>query len=110
MAQWQRKFAKWKSVKSPVSADEVDTLLKKVFVDRLQKIDGTSHEHKITVPELIDNHKYQFGFLIIPIKGGQQVKAPYLQKAYEAATLLGLFPPQLEAGEENDDDQDDLDD
>lgn len=94
MAQWQKKFEQWETAKTPVDATEVEALLKRVFTDRVRTIDGTSHQYKVDVPELRENPKYQFGFMIIPLFGGQKVKAVYLQKAYEAAILLELYPPQ----------------
>lgn len=75
-----------------------------VFGERLTTITGTSHEYQINIEELKENPKYQFGFLVVPIKGSQEVKAIYLQRAYEAAVLLNLYPPQEPEDEEDEQD------
>ncbi len=103
MAQRWKKFEKWRDVKTPVAVSEVDSLLRAVFQERLRVASGTSHAYHVDVSELVEYPKFQFGLLTIPLSGGQEVKAPYLQKAYEAAVLLSLYPPK----DINDDEQDD---
>lgn len=105
MAQWQRKFEKWQYAKTPINANEVEAILKRVFGDRLRIVSGTSHRYQISVPELKGNLKYQFGHITIPLAGGQAIKAPYLQKAYEAAVLLGLYVATQEQKENNENDK-----
>lgn len=104
MAQWQRKFEKWQYAKTPVNADEAESILSRVFGERLRVVSGTSHRYQISVPELKSNLKYQFGHITIPLTGGQAIKAPYLQKAYEAALLLGLYGGGQERKADDEDD------
>jgi len=99
-----KNFEKWERAKSPVSADKVKAIIDRVSAGRIKVGEGTSHRYKIQVPELKDLPAYQFGLITIPLKGGQEVKAAYLQTLYEAATLIGLYSPESEDadGEEND--------
>lgn len=108
MAKQNKTFEKWEHGKSPVSADKVKTVIEDVFAGRIKVSQGTSHRYKIQVPELKDLHGYQFGLITVPLKSGQQVKAFYLQTLYEAAVLLGLYPPPAnEQLQEEDPDEND---
>lgn len=106
MGKRSKSFEKWKDAKAPVSADKVETLLNEIFAGRIKTSEGTSHVYKIQVPELKHLPKYQFGLITLPLKGGQQVKAFYLQTLYEAATLLELYPPKEDADEDGAPDED----
>lgn len=107
MPRWQRQFRRWQHMKSPAPQEEVVHLLHRVFGDRLRHSNSSSHEYQIRVEELKGHPKFRFGLLTICVSGGQVVKGPYLQKAYEAAMLLGLVHdadrPE-EGDEENDTD------
>lgn len=105
MGKRSKNFEKWKDAKSPVSADKVKAIIDEVFAGRVKPGEGSSHLHKVQVPELKDLPDYQFGLITIPLKGGQQVKAPYLQLLYEAAILLELYLPK-----EADEDQEERED
>ena len=107
MAKWQKKFEEWKNAKSPVRKTEVEALLKRVFSDRLRHVEGTSHEFVISVPELQGTPEYQFDECVVPVSGGQQVKAFYLQRAYQIAILLELYPPAQETEDEEEDNEQD---
>lgn len=102
-----KSFEKWKDAKAPVSADKVRTVLDQVFAGRVKIGEGTSHVYKIQVPELKHLPKYQYGLVTLPLTGGQQIKASYLQKLYEAAILLELYPPKQETDEEGASDEED---
>lgn len=105
MGKRNKNFEKWERAKAPVSADKVKSIIDDIFAGRIKIGEGTSHRYKIQVPELKDLPKYQFGLIVVPLKGGQEVKAAYLQTLYEAAILLGIYPPQeaAEDGQEDDD-------
>jgi hypothetical protein len=90
-----KKFEKLERARAPVSADKVKSIIEDLFAGRIKVGEGTSHRYKIQVPELKDLPNYQFGLITIPIKSGQEVKAFYLQTLYEAAVLLGLYPPPV---------------
>jgi len=98
-----KNFEKWERAKAPISADKVKSIIDEMFAGRIKVGEGTSHRYKIQVPELKDLPDYQFGLITVPLKGGQEVKAYYLQTLYRAAVLLGIYPPQAadEDGEED---------
>jgi len=108
LAKRNKTFEKWEHAKSPVSADKVKTVIDDVFAGRIKVSEGTSHRYKIQVPELKDLPGYQFGLITVPLKSGQQVKAFYLQTLYEAAILLGLYPPPTQTDAQDDDLEEDL--
>jgi hypothetical protein len=103
-----KNFEKWERARAPVSADKVKSIIEEVFAGRIKVGEGTSHRYKIQVPELKDLPNYPFGLITVPIKSGQEVKAFYLQTLYEAAVLLGLYPPPAaeEDREGNEDEED----
>ncbi len=101
MARWQKRFRAWASARSPISVDEVEPLLHRVFGSRVVVHEGGSHRWTVAVPELGGHEDdFHFGHFGVPVKGGQWVKARYCQIAYEAAERLGL--PDV-----GDDDEDD---
>ena len=107
MGKRNKSFEKWKDAKAPVSADKVETLIHEIFAERVKQGEGSSHLYKIKVPELKHLPKYQFGLVTLPLKGGQQVKAFYLQQLYEAAILLELYPPKQDTDEDGASDEED---
>src|SRR5438046_108781 len=105
LSKWRKKFAAWQAAKQPVSVDEVETILKKVFGDRLREHEGSSHRWTVDVPELTNAHRdYQFGEIGFPVKNGQKVKGMYLQIAFDAAERLGLPEERNAEGEDEDND------
>lgn len=94
MGKRNKSFEKWKDAKAAVNSDKVETVINEIFAGRIKLGEGSSHLYKIQVPELKHLPKYQFGLVTLPLKGSQQVKAPYLQILYEAAILLELYPPK----------------
>ena len=105
MAKWRKRFAAWQAAKQPVSVDEVESILHRVFGDRVCEHEGTSHRWTVKVPELADQDEdFKFGEIGIPVKSGQYVKGIYLQIAYQAATMLGL-PSEEETDEAEEDDE-----
>lgn len=108
MGKRNKNFEKWERAKSPVSADRVKSIVDEVFAGRIKLGEGTSHRYKIQVPELKELPDYQFGLIVVPLKGGQEVKANYLQTLYQAAILLGIYPPKaIDEGIEEDGEEDD---
>lgn len=94
MAAWKKKFERWKNAKAPLDVEEVENLLPRIFGERLRESKGTSHRWQIDVAELVGEPGWALPNLPIPVRNGQRVLAPYLQRAYEAAELLGLYPPE----------------
>ena|SRR5947209_20594646 len=103
MARWQKSFDKWRTAKAPVNVDEVVPLLNRVFGDRFVVNPQAKHEYQISVPELREDPRFRFEILVLPTVGGQKVKAFYLQRAYEVAVLLGLYPPAEDEDAESED-------
>lgn len=103
MAKWRKRFEAWETAKQPISTDEVESVLLKVFGGRLREHKGGSHRWTVDVPELVNVHDdFQFGQIGFPVSKGTSVKAKYCQIAYEAARLLGL--PMKEEDESGEDD------
>jgi hypothetical protein len=101
MGKWHRRFKAWATAKQPVSVDEVESIIHRVFGDRVDEHGGTSHRWTIRVPEIKDEHAdFHYGMIGVPEKG-KSVKAPYLRIAYRAAVCLDLF--QDENDEQDDD-------
>lgn len=94
MAAWKKKFERWKNASSPVDVEEVENLLPRIFGDRVRETSGTSHRWQIDVSEIVGKEGFVLPVLPIPVRGGQKVLPVYLQRAYEAAELLELFPPK----------------
>ena len=106
MAAWKKKFERWQNASAPVDVEEVASLLPRIFGSRLREAKGTSHRWHIDVEELVGEPGFVLPNLPIPVRGGQKVLAVYLQRAYEAANLLGLYPPEIEEENENDEQDD----
>ena len=102
MAAWKKKFERWKDARSPVDVEEVEKLLPRIFGSRLREAAGTSHRWHVDVSELVGQPGWVLPILPIPVRGGQKVIPIYLQRAYEAAELLGLYPSENEAENEKD--------
>ena len=91
MAKWKKRFELWATARQPVSVKEVESIIHKVFGDRVGERTGTSHRWAVDVPELVNgDDDYRFGFFGIPVKSGKVVLPIYCQIAYEAARQLGL--------------------
>ena len=105
VAAWKKKFERWKNASAPVDVKEVEKLLPRVFGSRLREAKGTSHRWHIDVSELAGRPGFVLPNLPVPVRGGQKVLAPYLQRVYEAAELLGLYPPDSE-GEDSEEEND----
>lgn len=105
VAAWKKKFERWKNARSPVDVAEVEKLLPRVFGSRLREAPGTSHRWHIDVAELVGRPGWVLPNLPIPVRGGQKVIAVYLQRAYQAAELLGLYPPENAVEHENEEDE-----
>jgi hypothetical protein len=102
MAKWRKRFEAWATAKQPVSVEEVEATIFRVFGDRVRRHDGGSHRWRIDVDELKDvDNDFLLGSIGIPVRG-KVVLPCYLKIAYRAAQLLDL--PQ-----ENEDEQDDED-
>jgi len=101
VAAWKKKFERWKDASSPVDVAEVEKPLPRVFGSRLREAKNTSHRWHIDVAELVGQPGFSLPVLPIPVRGGQKVIPIYLQNAYKAAELLGLYPPEEENEEEN---------
>jgi len=117
---WLDEFESWNTAKSPRNHGRVKAALKRVFGDRLEITTGSggSHDYKIRVPELraLGYPEYRYGFVRVVLKGGQQIKAPYLKEAYRAAMRLvehdhlvidGGIPDEEEDDENREEDNDD---
>jgi len=103
MSKWKKRFSAWQTAKQPISVDEVEALLFKVFGNRVREHHGTSHRWTVDVPELVNaNDDFCFGRIGFPVSGGKVVKAKYCQIGYQAAQLLGLL--ENEENEPNEDD------
>lgn len=91
MAKWKKRFEAWQSAKQPIPKAEVESILIRVFGDRVTVNEGTSHQWIVDVSELqgLDS-AFVTGMIVVPLSGGQVVKAPYCRLCYEAAGLLGL--------------------
>ena len=101
MAAWKKKFQRWKNASAPVDVAEVESLLPRVFGSKLRVQTGTSHQWHIDVSEI----QGEPGFALpnLPLcRRGNKVIAIYLQRAYAAAELMGLFPPPTEDEEDED--------
>lgn len=101
MAAWKKRFERWQNASSPVDVAEVEALIPRVFGSRVRESKGTSHRWHIDVSELAGQPGFVLPDLPIPVRGGQKVLPVYLQRMYEAATLLRLYPPEQEVEEEN---------
>ncbi len=102
MAKWRKRFEAWKTAKQPISTDEVESLLYRVFKDRVIEHEGTSHRWTVDVSELVDQHDdFKFGEIGFPVSKGTSVKAKYCQIAFDAAQLLGL-PSEAQDDSEED--------
>lgn len=108
MAAWKKRFERWQNATSPVEVERVENLLRRVFGERLSIAEGTSHRFHLDVSELVGRPGWVLPTLPIPVRGGQKVLPVYLQRAFEAADLLGLYPPEDEEtqDEESSDDED----
>ncbi len=106
MAAWKKKFESWESASAPVAVEKVEPLLRRVFGERFRKAEGTSHQFHLDVAELVGKPGWVLPVLPIPVRGGQKVLAPYLQRAFQAAELLELYPPKADDEEETQDDED----
>ncbi len=103
MAKWRKRFAAWATAKQPVSVEEVESLIYRVFDDRVRRHDGGSHRWRVDVDEIKEiDDDFSLGTIGFPIKGGKAVKTAYLRIAYRAAVLLDLF-------QDDEDEQDDED-
>ena len=99
VAQWKKKFERWRNASAPVDVEEVENLLPRIFGERLRIAQGTSHRFQIDVSDLTDHPDFALGNLPVPVRGGQKVLPVYLRRAYQAAELLGLYPPSDDQGE-----------
>ncbi len=105
MAKWRKRFLAWETAKQPIARDEVESILHRVFGDRVTVHEGGSHRWTVSTPELVEHAvEFQFGHFGIPLKGGREVKARYCQTAHKAALLLGLLE---EADDDEDEEQED---
>lgn len=102
MSQWQKKFELWKNASSPIDVEEVEKLLPRIFGKRLRLAKGTSHRFQIDVHELQEDPDFTLGVLPVPVRGGQKVLLIYLRRAYQAATMLELYPPDDDEEKEQD--------
>ena len=84
---------------------EVEKLLPRVFGARVRENSGTSHRWQIDVSELVGKPGFTLPNMPICVRGGQKVLPVYLQNAYKAAELLGLYPPETEDEEEIESDE-----
>lgn len=106
MAKWRKRFEAWAAASAPVGVDEVESILNRVFGDRLTEHAGGSHRWTVDVSEIAGLHRdFQFGRIGLPVKGGKQVKAAYLRIAYRAAAALELLENDEEDRNEEDEDQ-----
>ncbi len=106
MSQREKEFAKWATTKSNVESETVEAVLRHYFGERLKERSGGSHNLLISLPELVELPDFEFGHLMIPIKGGQGVKPRYLRLAVKAFAELTKIQEAAEAknsGEENSD-------
>ena len=102
MAKWRKRFEAWANAKQPVSVEEVESTIYKVFGDRVRRHDGGSHRWRIDVAELQGIDKdFLLGSIGIPVRG-KVVLPCYLKIAYRAAELLDL--PQEHDNEQDDED------
>lgn len=103
MAAWKKKFERWKNAKAPVDVAEVEALLSRVFGSRLREQTGTSHRWHIDVTELQNEPGFALPNLPVCVRGNKVIPI-YLQRAYEAAERLGLYPPPDDEDETDEDD------
>ena len=97
MSQREKEFAKWATTKSNVESETVEAVLRHYFGERLKSRSGGSHNLLLSLPELVGLPDFQFGNLMIPLKGGQSVKPRYLRLAFKAFAELSRLEKEAEA-------------
>jgi hypothetical protein len=105
MAKWRKRFRAWVAAKQPVSVEEVESLVFRIFGERVRVQEGGSHRWNIEVPELKGTDTYQWGNIEVPVKNGRTVIARYLKLMYRASVELGLFEEDEDGQDDNDDDE-----
>lgn len=109
MSQREKEFAKWATTKSNVESETVEAVLRHYFGARLKERSGGSHNLLISLPELVELPDFQFGHLMIPLKGGQGVKPRYLRLAVKAFAELIRIQDEAEAARAKAADEEDSD-
>jgi hypothetical protein len=99
MTKIEKKIERWKSVKQPVSKDEVIAVVRRYFPDSYEYKSGSHIVVRHPTLKGIDGFGPR-GEFVIAIKGGQKVKPVYLKTLVEAIEYLEVLNVSQKGGKE----------